>query len=122
MARHRLADGPFLTSETVWDLTRAAASLLVLGGGPIGCELAAAFGRFRLRVTVVGAAARLLGKKELAASEVIAQVFKRDRIELLHGAKAVCVRYPPRRPSASSWTAVRYSMRIICWSRSALPR
>jgi len=70
-----LADGPFLPSETVWDLTRVPASLLVLGGGPIGC-------------------ARLLGKEEPAASEVIAQVFKRDGIELRLGAKAVRVRYP----------------------------
>ena len=68
-----LADGPFLTSEMVWDLTRAAASLLVLG---------------------VEAAARLLGQEEPAASEVIARVFKRDGIELRLGAKAVRVRYP----------------------------
>lgn len=89
-----LADGPFLTNETVWDLTRAPASLLVLGGGPIGCELAAAFSRFGVRVTVVEAADRILGKEEPAASEVIAQVFRRDGIELRLGATAVRVRHP----------------------------
>ncbi|MGI8696952.1 MAG: dihydrolipoyl dehydrogenase family protein [Mycobacteriales bacterium] len=88
-----LAGGPFLTSETVWGLSRAPTSLLVLGGGAIGCELAQAFRQFGVRVTVVEGADRLLGKEEPAASEVITGVFQRDGIELRLGATAVRVNH-----------------------------
>ncbi|MCB9927979.1 MAG: NAD(P)/FAD-dependent oxidoreductase [Alphaproteobacteria bacterium] len=48
-----LAEVPFLTNETLWDLRAAPAHLLILGGGPIGCEMALAHVRLGSRVTLI---------------------------------------------------------------------
>lgn len=90
-----LADVSFLTNETVWDLTQRPASMAVLGGGAIGCELAQAFARFGVHVTIVEAQDRLLGKEEPQASATVAAVFKREGIEVRLGAKVVGVTRAP---------------------------
>ncbi|WP_199561970.1 dihydrolipoyl dehydrogenase family protein [Micromonospora deserti] len=82
---------PYLTSETVFDLTELPRSLVVLGGGATGCELAQAFARLGSRVTIVEAAHRLLPAEEPAASRVIAEVFTREGIQLRLGARALKV-------------------------------
>jgi pyruvate/2-oxoglutarate dehydrogenase complex dihydrolipoamide dehydrogenase (E3) component len=71
-----------LTTETVWDLDRLPPRLLVLGGGPIGCELAQAFRRLGSAVTVIEMAERLLLKEEPAASRLIAERFAAEGIGL----------------------------------------
>lgn len=70
----------YLTNETVFDQPDLPGSLLVLGGGPIGCELAQAFGRLGGRVSVVEARDRLLPAEEPAASTTLAEVFAREGI------------------------------------------
>lgn len=60
-----------LTNETVFDLPIQPASLLVIGGGPIGVELGQAFARLGTAVTIVEAADRLLSREEPEASAVI---------------------------------------------------
>lgn len=75
----------YLTNESVFDLQRLPGSVAVLGGGPVGCELAQALRRFGARVTVVEALDRLLSKEEPAASQVIAEVFDRDGIDVRCG-------------------------------------
>jgi len=67
---------------------RAPESLLVLGGGAVGCELAQAFARFGSKVTVVEAAPRLLMPEEPDASQVVADVFEREGITVRTDAKA----------------------------------
>lgn len=67
-----LADLPVLTTESVFDLTEAPESLAVLGGGAVGCELAQAFARLGVAVTVVEATDRLLPGVEPEASELLA--------------------------------------------------
>ncbi|MCH7788452.1 MAG: FAD-dependent oxidoreductase [Acidobacteria bacterium] len=57
-----------LTNETVFSLASRPVSLVVLGGGPIGCELAQAFARFGTAVTLFEAEDRLLGHEEPEAS------------------------------------------------------
>jgi len=89
-----LADGPFLTNDTVWDLRSLPASITVLGGGAIGCELAQALARFGARVVLVEAADRLLAKEEPEASAVVAEVFARDGIDVRTSRTAVRVRHP----------------------------
>ncbi len=89
-----LHDGPYLTNETVWDLRQRPASMTVLGGGAIGCELAQTFARFGIRVTVVEALDRLLAREEPDASRVIAEVFARDGIEVCAGTKVTQVQHP----------------------------
>jgi pyruvate/2-oxoglutarate dehydrogenase complex dihydrolipoamide dehydrogenase (E3) component len=81
-AVHGLDRVPYLTNETVFDLPELPASLAVLGGGAVGCELAQAFARLGSRVTILEAADRLLPDEEPAASRVIAEVFAREGIDV----------------------------------------
>lgn len=69
----------------------APESLLVLGGGAIGCELAQAFARFGSKVTVVEAAPRLLMPEEPEASQVVADVIEREGIVVHTGAEVTRV-------------------------------
>ncbi|WP_165865735.1 dihydrolipoyl dehydrogenase family protein [Vallicoccus soli] len=82
---------PHLTSETVWDLAEAPGHLLVLGGGPVGCELAQAFAALGVRVTLVQSGPRLLPRDEPAAGEVVAAVLRDDGVDLRLGARVVGV-------------------------------
>lgn len=84
-----LADLPYLTSETVFDLYEPPRSLAVLGGGATGCELAQAFHRLGVEVTVVEGAARLLPGEAPEASAIIAEVFAREGISVRTGARVV---------------------------------
>ncbi len=59
-----LADGPFLTNENVFELDSRPERLLVLGGGPIGCELGQAFARLGSSVTILQRAAQLLERED----------------------------------------------------------
>ncbi len=72
---------PYLTNETLWDLDRLPARLVVLGGGPIGCELAQAFARFGTRVTLVEMQ-RLLPKDDAEAVEAVRASLVADGIEI----------------------------------------
>jgi pyruvate/2-oxoglutarate dehydrogenase complex dihydrolipoamide dehydrogenase (E3) component len=80
-----LAGVPYLTSDTVFGLTELPASLVILGGGAVGCELAQAFARLGSRVTLVEAAPRLLPAADPAAAEVIGQVFAAEGIHVHAG-------------------------------------
>lgn len=77
-----LAEAGYLTYETVWDLEELPRRLVVAGGGPIGCEMAQAFSRLGSEVTLIEGAGRLLLHDEPAASEVIAEVFAAEGIDL----------------------------------------
>jgi pyruvate/2-oxoglutarate dehydrogenase complex dihydrolipoamide dehydrogenase (E3) component len=87
-----LAEAGFQTHETVWDLRARPASLLVLGGGPIGIELAQAFARLGTRVTVAGSADRVLEREDPEISAILARALEREGIALRLGAKAESVR------------------------------
>lgn len=69
---------PFLTNEQIFGLDRRPESLVILGGGPIGCEMATAFARLGTTVTLVEAADRLLPRDDADAGAVI-----RSRLEAL---------------------------------------
>ncbi len=71
-----------LTSETVWTLRERPARLLVLGGGPVGCELAQAFQRLGSAVTLVQRNARLLPKEDEAASAAVLDALRADGVEV----------------------------------------
>jgi len=79
----------FLTSDTVWSLRAKPARLLVLGGGPIGCELALAFSRLGIAVTLVGRAPKLLPREDADVSELMAQTFAHEGIGLKLGHTAL---------------------------------
>ncbi len=90
-----LAEAGPLTSETVWDVEELPRRLVVLGGGPIGCELGQAFARLGSQVTVVDGADRLLGKEDPAAAEVVADALRRDGVTLHLGSQAARVTGTP---------------------------
>ena len=72
----------YLTYESIWDLEVLPQHLLVLGGGPIGCEMAQAFRRLGARVTLVEGTDRLLLQDEPEASRVMANRFADEGIDL----------------------------------------
>lgn len=75
-----LAAAGFLTNETVFSLTELPARLAVIGGGPIGCELAQAFARFGAQVTLVEPGPQLLGRDDPDAAGVLLEAFRREGI------------------------------------------
>ena len=79
----------YLTSDNLWGLNELPERLLVLGGGPIGCELAQSFARFGSRVAVVEMAPRLLVREDPEVSELLAERFGEEGIDLRLGHKAV---------------------------------
>jgi pyruvate/2-oxoglutarate dehydrogenase complex dihydrolipoamide dehydrogenase (E3) component len=78
-----------LTSDNVWDLREQPKRLLVLGGGPIGCELAQAFQRLGSSVTQVEMSERLLIREDLEASEAVMASLRQDGVALRLQHKAV---------------------------------
>jgi pyruvate/2-oxoglutarate dehydrogenase complex dihydrolipoamide dehydrogenase (E3) component/uncharacterized membrane protein YdjX (TVP38/TMEM64 family) len=86
-----LETAPFVTSDTIWELTELPARFVVLGGGPIGCELAQAFARFGSRVTVVEMAPRLLPREDDDAAAALTARFREEGIAIAAGHKAVRV-------------------------------
>ena len=81
----------YLTSDTVWDLEDLPGRLVVLGGGPIGSELAQAFARLGSRVTVVEMAGRLLPREDPEAGELVARHFAAEGIRVATSHKALRV-------------------------------
>ncbi|MBM4186732.1 MAG: mercuric reductase [Gemmatimonadetes bacterium] len=77
-----LAEVGYLTNESVFSLTEPPRQLLVVGGGPIGCELAQAFARFGSEVTVVDVAPRILGRDDQEAAAIVAAALGRDGVRL----------------------------------------
>jgi len=77
-----LAEAGCLTSDTVWGLRTLPPRLVVLGGGPIGCELAQCFARFGSRVTQVEMLERILIREDPEISELVARQFREERIDV----------------------------------------
>ncbi len=84
-----LADVGCLTSETLWSLRTLPRRLVVLGGGPIGCELAQAFARLGSAVTLVQRAPRLLPREDADASAIVQRALAADGVAVRVGCEAV---------------------------------
>ena len=80
-----------LTSDTVWGLNTLPRRLVVLGGGPIGCELAQSFARLGSQVTQVEMLPSVLLREDPEASALVAQSLRDDGVELLTGHQALRV-------------------------------
>ncbi|AKH83703.1 oxidoreductase [Streptomyces sp. CNQ-509] len=83
-----LAEADPLTSDSLWDLDRLPERLVVLGGGPIGCELGQAFARLGAQVTLVEAMERLLPREEPDASQAVRRALEADGVTVLAGYRA----------------------------------
>ena len=84
-----LADVGCLTNETIFALTSRPAHLLVLGGGPVGCEMAQAFARLGSAVTLVAKGPRLLTHDDPDAAAAVARALVRDGVEVVLEATVV---------------------------------
>ena len=86
-----LKEAGFLTSDTVWGLTALPKRLVVLGGGPIGSELAQSFARLGSAVTQVEMAPRIMVREDPEVSELVAASLRADGVNVLTGHQAVRV-------------------------------
>ena len=73
----------YMTSDTVWNIREKPEKLLVLGGGPIGSELAQAFCRLGCQVTQVERASRLLSREDPEIAQMVYESFKKDGVNVL---------------------------------------
>ena len=83
-----IENSDFLTSDTVWNLREQPKRLIVLGGGPIGCELVQCFARLGSNVTIIEMSPRLLVREDEDASELVLEQFKKEEINVLVGHSA----------------------------------
>ena len=77
-----LVEAGYLTNQNIFDLRVLPAHLLVIGGGPIGCELSQAFCRLGSRVTIVQKEPMFLSNEERDAAQILSDAFARDGIEI----------------------------------------
>ncbi len=86
---------PYLTSDSLWQLRTPPRRLLVLGGGPIGCELAQSFALLGIPVTLVELSEQLLPREDRAVADALADQISRDGVQLLTGWRAERADYRP---------------------------
>ncbi|MCB0408274.1 MAG: dihydrolipoyl dehydrogenase, partial [Bdellovibrionales bacterium] len=84
-----LQDIDYLTSDNIWNLRELPKKLVVLGGGPIGCELAQSFARFGSQVTLIEMAPRLMIREDEDVSKIISEKFQLEGIQVLTSHKAL---------------------------------
>ncbi len=88
-----LAECGYLTSDTLWQLDELPARLVILGGGPIGCEMAQAFARLGSKVTQVQRADRLLRREDDEVSDFVRKRLEAEGVNVLTAHKAIAVEH-----------------------------
>jgi pyruvate/2-oxoglutarate dehydrogenase complex dihydrolipoamide dehydrogenase (E3) component len=83
-----IEDIAYYTSDTIWELRKLPERLVVLGGGPIGCELTQCFVRFGSHVSQIEMLPRLLIREDPEISEMVMQRFKEEGVSVLTDHKA----------------------------------
>ncbi|WP_425073656.1 dihydrolipoyl dehydrogenase family protein [Sagittula sp. S175] len=86
-----LAEVPFLTNESLWELKERPDHLLIIGGGPIGMEMAQAHVRLGCRVTVIEGA-KALGRDDPEARALVLEALRAEGVEIVEEAKVTAVR------------------------------
>jgi pyruvate/2-oxoglutarate dehydrogenase complex dihydrolipoamide dehydrogenase (E3) component/uncharacterized membrane protein YdjX (TVP38/TMEM64 family) len=84
-----LDDVGYLTSDTLWELREQPRRLAILGGGPIGCELAQAFARLGSEVVQIEMLPRLMTREDEEVSAFAREALERDGVQVLTGHKAL---------------------------------
>jgi len=87
-----LAEAGYLTNENVFDLTECPRRLMVIGGGPLGCELAQAFCRFGSQIIIAQDDPTFLPKEERDAAQILSDALARDGVEIHLNTTVVAVR------------------------------
>ena len=83
-----LHSADFLTNEKVFDLKERPNSLVIIGAGPIGCELGQAFSRLGSNVTIISSKSHILPKEEPEAALVVQKQFESEGINILKEVRA----------------------------------
>ena len=78
----------YLTYESIWHLEALPGHLMIVGGGPVGCEMAQAFRRLGAEVTLLASRDRLLARDDPQASHVLGEVFQAEGINVLYNTRA----------------------------------
>ena len=78
----------YYTSDTIWDIRQRPGKMVVLGGGPIGCELAQAFNRLDVDITQVQLHDTLMPREDTEISQMVADKFRAEGIQVLTGHRA----------------------------------
>jgi pyruvate/2-oxoglutarate dehydrogenase complex dihydrolipoamide dehydrogenase (E3) component len=84
-----LEEAGYVTNEGVFDLTQLPASLVVVGGGPIGVELGQAFERLGSKVTIIQGPERILPREDPEVSETVASALVSEGVKIITGARFV---------------------------------
>jgi pyruvate/2-oxoglutarate dehydrogenase complex dihydrolipoamide dehydrogenase (E3) component len=84
-----LDEAGYLTNETVFDLTTQPERLIIVGAGPIGCELGQVFARFGTQVTIVDQAPHILMRDDPDAAAIVAASMQRDGVRFMYGVTPV---------------------------------
>ena len=82
----------YLTSDTIWDLATLPKRLVILGGGPIGCELAQAFARLGSAVSLIEMGKQLLGREDADVAAVVQAALEHDGVDVRLVHKAIEVK------------------------------
>mmetsp|Transcript_104177 Transcript_104177/g.324889 ORF Transcript_104177/g.324889 Transcript_104177/m.324889 type:complete len:529 (-) Transcript_104177:13-1599(-) len=93
-----LSGVPYHTNATLFNLTDLPPRFVVLGGGPIGLEMAQAFRRFGSQVTVLEGLARILGPEDAEAAAVVHRTLEREGVRILASAGVKAVRHTEGKP------------------------
>ena len=85
----------YLTHETLFELTDLPRRLAVIGGGPIGAEMAQTFARLGSQVTLIESNGQLLNREDAGAAAIVQDAFKADGIQLIFKAAVTALRRTP---------------------------
>ena len=86
-----LKETGFLTNETLFSLTELPRRLVVIGGGPIGCEMAQSFARFGSQVTLIEQASHIMSREEEDAALIVQNAMQKDGVEIVLNTKVIRV-------------------------------
>lgn len=84
-----IQDSGYLTSDTVWSLRERPNRMVVMGGGPIGCELAQSFARLGSQVTLIEMLPRLMTREDEDVADLVLTSLKEDGVEVLTGHQVI---------------------------------
>jgi len=79
----------YYTSDTIWGIQEQPNDLMIMGAGPIGCELAQAFSRLGTKVTLVDMAPRVLPREDEDAASAVSASLRKDGVNIMVGSKAI---------------------------------
>lgn len=113
---------PYLTSDSLFDLERWPSSLLILGGGPIGCEMAFAFTQLGTRVTVLEAAPTFLPREDAFLAPLLRKALEAEGIHIQTGAEVTHVAHGTQGFALTTRTGNMYNAEALLVATGRIPR